>query len=101
LIEDDRVSNDHTKKASYLELRISFEAERDAKEVVINVEYVHRGYKPKYDIIWFALPRGDRRKITTTRNYHGELLVLAPGGIDVGVPHPYGERKLAGWQLDV
>jgi alpha-glucosidase len=61
LIEDDGVSNDHTGKGVYTELVVSFAATE--AEVVVDYQVVHGAYKLPYEVIWFELPRGDKRKL--------------------------------------
>ncbi|KAJ7761077.1 glycosyl hydrolases family 31-domain-containing protein [Mycena metata] len=65
LIEDDGVSNDHTAKGVYTELVISFAA--TSTEVVVGYEVVHGAYKLPYEVIWFELPVGDKRKVMVKR----------------------------------
>ncbi|KAF7376546.1 Glycosyl hydrolases family 31-domain-containing protein [Mycena sanguinolenta] len=80
LIEDDGVSNEHTSAGEYTELVVSFAA--NETEVVVNWEVVHGGYELPYDIIWFELPRGDKRKLvvkagkTERRNENGEVGIV-------------------------
>ncbi|KAJ6498838.1 glycosyl hydrolases family 31-domain-containing protein [Mycena sanguinolenta] len=80
LIEDDGVSNAHTGEGEYTELVVSFVA--NEAEVIVNWEVVHGGYELPYEVIWFELPRGDKRKLvvktgkTERRNDNGQVGIV-------------------------
>ncbi|KAF7321974.1 Glycosyl hydrolases family 31-domain-containing protein [Mycena kentingensis (nom. inval.)] len=85
LIEDDGRSNAHTHKGVYTELLLSFECAGDgAGEVVVNVEVLKGGYKLPYEVVWFELPAGDKRKVV---GKGGKVQTSGDGkaGVKVGV----------------
>ncbi|KAJ7782318.1 glycosyl hydrolases family 31-domain-containing protein [Mycena maculata] len=80
LVEDDGVTNAHTGAGVYTEIILSFAASE--AEVVVDYEVVHGAYKLPYDVIWFELPKGDRRKVvvkggkTERREQNGDVGIV-------------------------
>ncbi|KAJ7071961.1 glycosyl hydrolases family 31-domain-containing protein [Mycena amicta] len=62
LIEDDGRTNAHTRDGKFTELTVSFESTE--AEVVVDVEVVKGEYELPYDVVWFELPQGDKRKVS-------------------------------------
>lgn len=65
LIEDDGKSNDHTNpsRRGYTEIFLSFTVVEGGESVEVDFEVVHRRFELPYEVVWFELPRGDRRTL--------------------------------------
>ncbi|KAJ6594391.1 glycosyl hydrolases family 31-domain-containing protein [Mycena capillaripes] len=83
LIEDDGVSNEHTGKGVYTELVVSFAATE--AEVVVDYEVVHGAYKLPYEVIWFELPVGDKRKLVVKEGKKDRRKEIGEVGIVVNL----------------
>lgn len=84
LVEDDGITNDHMKKSTYCELRLSFQVSSDHDQIIIDVDIIHRGYQVPYKVIWFLLPQGDERKM------------VGKGGTDLQQSSYHDGRTMAG-----